>query len=198
MGLFFSEKLPWEEWHMIQQKLVILVDGCWQCGAWERMPAFSPAGFRVSLRSHSGTVASNCCACCELAPLPTSGQRGCARLPLTSRCLPVFLVARSSLLLFLPSSLPYLGLAAAAAAHLKHAWHVVSGTHPRSAHQSMLAGTLPNVCFGDSDWIWNARQNVCCVLVCTSTKEWLQLGRESTVTFWKVILERNHTKNVGQ
>lgn len=81
-----------------------------------------------------------------------------ARWPLDITLIACVLSTCSLLPLFLPGSLPYLGLAAAAAAHLKHVWHVVAGTHPRSAHQSMLAGTLPNVCFGDSDWIWNARQ----------------------------------------
>lgn len=41
--------------------------------------------------------------------------------------------------------------------HIWNLWLVVS-THPRSAHQSMLVGTLPNICFGESEWLWNARQ----------------------------------------
>jgi hypothetical protein len=60
--------------------------------------------------------------------------------------------------LFPPGSLPYLSPATAAAAHLKHLWHVVVGSHPRSAHQSMLGGTSPKVSLGESEWIWNAKQ----------------------------------------
>lgn len=71
-------------------------------------------------------------------------------------CVLSSLVARSLLLLFPPGSL--LCCLAAATAHLKHLWHVVGGPHPRSTHQSMLAGPLPKVCFEEGEWIWNGRQ----------------------------------------